>query len=74
MWLGWYTELNHLIKNLAKLNRPTSTHFDLLTFPSEDNIYAEPYGLSLVRVTSPWSSREPGGCAWLTVRAGCIAR
>lgn len=41
-------EVNTLINNLEKYTRPQYSHFDLLTFPSEDTVYAEPFGLSLV--------------------------
>jgi aldehyde dehydrogenase (NAD+) len=41
-------ELDNLIHNLHNYTKPESTSFSLLTFPSVNKIYKEPYGLVLV--------------------------
>ncbi|WP_298344384.1 aldehyde dehydrogenase [uncultured Algibacter sp.] len=46
-------ELNLAIKNLKKWSKPKRIKSSLLTFPSKDYIYKEPYGTVLV--IAPWN-------------------
>lgn len=47
------SELNLAIKNLNKWAKPTRVKASILTFPSKDYIYKEPYGTILV--VAPWN-------------------
>ncbi|APY12879.1 aldehyde dehydrogenase [Seonamhaeicola sp. S2-3] len=47
------SELNLAIKNLKKWAKPQSVKSSLLTFPSKDFIYKEPYGNVLI--IAPWN-------------------
>jgi len=47
------SELNLAIKNLKKWNKPNRVKASILSFPSSDYIYQEPYGTVLI--ISPWN-------------------
>ncbi|WP_223548257.1 aldehyde dehydrogenase [Aestuariivivens sp. NBU2969] len=47
------SELNLVIKNLKKWSKPKRVSASLLTFPSKDYIYKDPYGTVLV--IAPWN-------------------
>ena len=47
------SELNLVIKNLKRWSRPKRVKSSLLTFPSKDYIYKDPYGTVLV--IAPWN-------------------
>lgn len=47
------SELNLAIKNLKKWSKPKRVKSSLLTFPSKDYIYSEPYGTVLI--IAPWN-------------------
>ncbi|GAA4237743.1 aldehyde dehydrogenase [Postechiella marina] len=47
------SELNLAIKNLKRWAKPQRVQSSILTFPSRDYIYAEPYGSVLI--ISPWN-------------------
>ncbi len=47
------SELNLVIKKLRRWSKPTRVRASLLTFPSKDYIYKEPYGTVLV--IAPWN-------------------
>lgn len=47
------SELNLVIKNLKKWTRPKRVKSSMLTFPSRDYIYKEPYGNILIM--APWN-------------------
>lgn len=47
------SELNLAIKNLKKWSKPQRFKSSLLTFPSKDYVYSEPYGTVLI--IAPWN-------------------
>ncbi len=47
------TEIDLFLKNLDKWAKPKKVKSSLLSFPSSDYIYSEPYGKILV--ISPWN-------------------
>ena len=48
-----YAEINEALKNVRKWSRPEKVKGTIATFPSENYVYSEPYGVVLIM--APWN-------------------